>query len=168
MASKMINLGLRVSEFIWTLLIMSLAGNMIAEAYSGNPSIINYLIFLTAWTFLTLFYLIPATVKESFSIHPLLMVAVDALNMILWLCGAIALPAYLHAHSCSNRAYLESNSITNGSYNMSKRCREAQANCAFLWFGWASFVASTILSFVQSRGAGSSSGRGNPFVGSRA
>jgi len=76
---------------------------MIAESYGGNPSIVNYLIFLTAFAFLSLFYLIPATLNEKWSIHPLLMVMVDALNMILWLCGAIALPAYLHAHSCSNR-----------------------------------------------------------------
>lgn len=82
---------------------MSLAGNMISDSYAGNPSIVNYLIFLTAFAFLCLFYLIPATINENWSFHPLLMVIVDALNMILWLCGAIALPSYLHAHSCSNR-----------------------------------------------------------------
>jgi len=85
---------------------MALAGNMISDAYSGNPSIINYMIFLTSFSFLSLFYLIPATIKESFSFHPLLMVLVDAINMILWLCGAIALPAFLHVHSCNNHVRL--------------------------------------------------------------
>lgn len=160
MATKIANLALRVSEFVWTLLIMSLAGNMIADAFGGNPSIINYLIFLTAFSFLSLFYLIAATVKESFAIHPLLMVGVDLINAILFFCGAIALPAYLHAHSCTNHNYLITNSITNGSYNMEKRCREAQANCAFLWFGWASYTASTVLSFFQSRGVGTGGSRG--------
>lgn len=163
MASKIINLGLRVAEFVWTLLIMALAGNMISDSYSGNPSIINYLIFLTVFSFLSLFYLIPATLKENLSLHPLLMVVVDLLNTIFFFCAAVALPAYLHVHSCNNHAYLISNSITNGSANMSKRCREAQANCAFLWFGFASYAASTVLSFVQSRSAGGSRG-GNPFM----
>lgn len=82
---------------------MALAGNMINEAFAGNPSVINYLIFVTAFSFLSLFYLIPATIKESFAVHPIIMVTVDVLNTIFFLCGGIALPAYLHVHSCGNQ-----------------------------------------------------------------
>jgi len=36
------NLGLRGLQFFWALLILALVGNMIASAFSGNPSIVNY------------------------------------------------------------------------------------------------------------------------------
>jgi hypothetical protein len=50
------------------------------------------------------------------------------------------------------KAYTHSNHITNGSHNTEKRCREAQASTAFLWFGWAAFVASLIFSVLGGRG----------------
>jgi hypothetical protein len=49
------------------------------------------------------------------------------------------------------QSYLSSNEITNGSSNMSKRCREAQASTAFLWFAWAGYMASVIVSVFMSR-----------------
>jgi hypothetical protein len=51
------------------------------------------------------------------------------------------------------QSYTSTNEITNGSNNQSKRCREAQASTAFLWFGWAGYMASTIISIFMSRSA---------------
>jgi hypothetical protein len=34
---------------------------------------------------------------------------------------------------------------------MTKRCREAQATVAFLWFGWAGYMASVIVSVFMAR-----------------
>jgi hypothetical protein len=48
--------------------------------------------------------------------------------------------------------YTLHNRITNGSRNMGKRCREAQASTAFLFFGWAAFMASLIFSVLAGRG----------------
>jgi hypothetical protein len=81
---------------------MSLIGNMIATSYSGNPSIVNYSMFVSVFSMLSLFYLIPASIKESFMIHPLLVVGLDALNAIFYFCGAVAMSAYLGVHSCGN------------------------------------------------------------------
>jgi hypothetical protein len=47
------------------------------------------------------------------------------------------------------QGYLDSNRITQGS---SKRCREAQASTAFLWFGFAAFLVSTVVSGIATRG----------------
>ncbi|KAH0066502.1 hypothetical protein KCU90_g22217, partial [Aureobasidium melanogenum] len=77
MVVKILNLAMRAFQFIWALLIMSLVGNMIATAYSGNPSIVNYDMFVSVFAMLSLFYLIPASIKESFMIHPLLVVGLD-------------------------------------------------------------------------------------------
>lgn len=43
------------------------------------------------------------------------------------------------------------NEITNGSDNPQKRCREAQATVAFLWFAWAGYTVSMVVSFIQTR-----------------
>ncbi|KAI4160195.1 MAG: hypothetical protein LQ342_005907 [Letrouitia transgressa] len=147
-------LALRGLQFFFTLVIMALTGNMIADAFAGNPSIINYIIFVSVFAMLSLFYLIGAAIMDGFAI-PLVMVILDALNTLLFLCGGIALAAYLGVHSCGNDKYVLTNGITNGSNNPHKRCREAQAVTAFLWFGFAAWVGSLILSALSSRGGAS-------------
>lgn len=82
---------------------MSLIGNMINEAFSGNPSSINYTMFLAAFSMLSLFYLIPATYNPDWAIHPIIVIVVDALNCVFFFCAAIALAAKLESHSCSNK-----------------------------------------------------------------
>ncbi|KAK3678877.1 hypothetical protein LTR78_001330 [Recurvomyces mirabilis] len=145
----MINLIMRALAFFWALLIMALTGNMIHEN-SGNTPVINYDLFVSIFAMLTLLYLIPATLKESFQVHPLLPLILDILNVIFWFCAAVATAAELGAHSCSNHDYLVSNRITLGS---KKRCQEAGASTTFLFFGFASFLVSTVLSGLGSRGA---------------
>ncbi|KAL4964884.1 MARVEL domain-containing protein [Aspergillus stella-maris] len=154
MAMGGIQLGLRAWQFIWTLLIMALVGNIIAQAYSGNPAIINYTMFVAAFSMFTLFYSVPASFNPDWAIHPIILIVVDTLNMILFFTCAIALAAKLECHSCSNREYVLNNEITNGSMDPSKRCREAQASTAFLWFAWAGYTGSWVLSILQSRRAG--------------
>jgi hypothetical protein len=84
---------------------MALTGNMIHDSWSGTnsaPSIINYTMFCAVWAMLTLFYLIPASVKDSFQIHSALPLALDVLNTIFWFCAAVAFAAKLGVHSCSD------------------------------------------------------------------
>lgn len=51
---------------------------------------------------LSLLYLIPVSLKPDFSFHPIISIALDALNTIFFLCGGIALAAELGVHSCGN------------------------------------------------------------------
>jgi hypothetical protein len=81
---------------------MALIGNMIATAFAGNPSIVNYDMFVSVFGMLSLFYLLPAAFSEGLSI-PIVAITLDVLNTIFFLCAAIATAAYLHIHSCSNR-----------------------------------------------------------------
>ena len=82
---------------------MALVGNMIADANSGNPSIVNYVMFVSVFGMLSLFYLIAGTINENFAISPFFMIAADALNTLFFLVGGIALAAYLKVHSCGNQ-----------------------------------------------------------------
>lgn len=74
---------------------------MIHTAISGNPSIVNYTMFVAIFGALSLLYLIPTTAKESLAV-PIVTLALDGLNTLFWLIGGIALAAELDVHSCNN------------------------------------------------------------------
>lgn len=82
---------------------MALIGNMIAEAFSGNPATVNYSIYTAVFSMFTLFYLIPASFNIDWAGHPIIMIVLDALNCVFFFCAAIALAAKLGCHSCSNQ-----------------------------------------------------------------
>lgn len=149
---------LRGSQFLWTLLTTALIGNVIAEAFSGNPSGINYAIFTSVFCWLVLIYGGIAAVMESLAI-PIALIALDAIATLLTFIAAVVLSAKLGVHSCGNRGYVTTNGYTNGSHNPGKRCHELQASTAFYWFLFASFAASMVMSALSARGSGMT-GRG--------
>jgi len=159
--AKVLHLGLRALQFFWTFLILALTGNMISNAIGGNPSIVNYVMFVAVFSILSLIYLIAMTVNEGFIIIPWLPLAVDALNTFFFLIGGIALAAEMHVGNCGDPNYTDNNNVTSGSYDNGKRCHEGQAVCAFLWFGFACYLASLIISgFGSSGGANLRGGLG--------
>lgn len=90
------------TQFLLLLLILAITGNIIHDAKAGNPSIINYTMFVAVFGMLSLFYLIAGTINEAFAIAPVFMLVADALNTLFTLIGGIALAAYLKVHSCGN------------------------------------------------------------------
>ncbi|EAU31373.1 conserved hypothetical protein [Aspergillus terreus NIH2624] len=154
MVMRAVQIGLRVWEFVFTLLIMALVGNMIDESFAGNPAVVNYTMFAAAFSMFTLFYLFPSSMNIDWAGHPIIVIIVDLLNMLIFLTAGIALAAKLEAHDCSNLDYTLNNSVTNGSVDPEKRCREAQASTAFLWFTWAGYTASLVFSFLSARRTG--------------
>ncbi|PGH08771.1 hypothetical protein AJ79_05870 [Helicocarpus griseus UAMH5409] len=153
MALRGVNIALRILQTIFAVIIMALIGNMINEAYNESSSTVNYVLFVPAFTLLTMFYLLTATINDSFIVHPAVMFLVDLLNLIFVFCGAVALPSKLRVHDCSNEEYTSTNTITRDGSDLEQRCREAQASTAFLWFLWAAFLASTIISGLAMRGS---------------
>ena len=91
--------------------MLALVGDVISNAKAGNPSIVNYDMFVAVFGMLSLFYLIPAAVTDSLQIHAILPLVLDALNTLLWFCGAVATAAKLGVHSCDNKVRLYSYSI---------------------------------------------------------
>ena len=85
---------------------MALIGNVIHDAKAGNPSIVNYVMFVAVFSMLTLFYLIAASINEGFAVNPIIPVAVDGINVLLFFCGAVALAAQLGVHSCGRKVRL--------------------------------------------------------------
>lgn len=82
---------------------MAIVGNMIQVAFAGNPSIVNYDMFVSVFSMLSLFYLILICFKDSFTIHKFVPATLDILNVLFFFCAAVAMAAELGAHSCSNK-----------------------------------------------------------------
>jgi hypothetical protein len=82
---------------------MALTGNIIADAAAGNPSSINYTIFVSVFSMLSLIYLFAVAFKDGFAIHPALPLLLDALNTLFFFAGGVALAAKLQVHSCNNQ-----------------------------------------------------------------
>ncbi|RMY80253.1 hypothetical protein D0862_12818 [Hortaea werneckii] len=135
------------AQFVWSVLVMALTGNFIASG--GSSAMINYDLFCSVFGMLCLFFLLPASIKEAWAMHPIIPLVLNILNTIFWFVGGVATAAYLNVHSCSNADYYNSNNVAGGS---EKKCREAQASTAFLWFGFASFLASTVITGLNTRG----------------
>jgi len=150
---------LRAFQFLWTLLITALIGNVIHDAFSGNPSSINYAMFVAVFSWLVLIIGALAAFVEAFNIPVVLMVA-DGLAAVFTFIAGVLLAAKLGAHSCSNHGYTATNSLTNGAFDMERRCRELQASTAFFWFLWVCYMASLAFSFMNKGSSGLGAGRG--------
>jgi hypothetical protein len=93
-------LGLRASQFLWTLLTTALVGNVIATAFAGNPSSINYAIFVDVFSWIVLLIGLAAAWMEQSNI---ILIVLDALATIFTFVAGVVLAAKLGVHSCGNR-----------------------------------------------------------------
>lgn len=149
------HVGLRILQFLWTLLITALIGNVIAEAFGGNPSAINYAMFTAIFCWLVLLYGLATAFVESLLV-PIALLVCDALAVLFTFIAGVVLAADLGAHNCADLNYSSNNGLTAGSADPVKRCRELQASTAFFWFLFATFVGSLVIVFFASRGSVSS------------
>jgi len=98
--------ALRASEFLWTFLILALLGNAIAEAFSGNPSSVNFAMFVAALSAVIVLYGIVATFLTSLA-HPIIMMAMDGVAALFTFIAGVVLAAKLGVHSCGNQVCIK-------------------------------------------------------------
>jgi len=152
-------LALRGLQIFLTILVTALVGNAIHDAVGGNPSEVNYSIFVAVFLWLVLIYTTLAGVLESVAV-PLAVMVLDVLAVLFTFIAGVVLAAGLGVHSCGNAGYTLTNKLTAGSFDTSKRCHELQASCAFFWFLFASFLATVALTVVGGGLSGGVGGRG--------
>jgi len=75
---------------------------MIHEAVHGNPSVVNYQIFVGAFSFLSLIFILVSAKYEGLHDMKVVVVLLDWLNTLFFFAGGVALAAKLGVHSCSN------------------------------------------------------------------
>lgn len=95
-------LAIRGFTFLWVLLTMALVGNVIADAFAGNASSINYAIFVSTFDMLVLIIGIAAAFMDLSSFG-LILLALDGLAALFTLIAGIVLAAKLGVHSCGNQ-----------------------------------------------------------------
>ena len=88
--------------------------------YDATPSSISFLIFCAVWTFLALAYLILAPMVLPAAHHHFAVLAVEAVTMIFWFAGFIALAA----------------GLDNNCVSIFRGCKTAAAGDAFAAFEW--------------------------------
>jgi len=81
---------------------MAIDGNIIASATHGNPSEINYTMFVAIFSMVTLILMFVTLKLDDLIPTPILLV-LDGLNVLFFFAGAVALAVALGAHSCSNQ-----------------------------------------------------------------
>jgi len=151
---------LRGLQFIWVLLITALIGNVIALNYNGNMSAINFTMFVAVLSWLAVIYGLVASFVESIAI-PIVIFVLDGAATLFTFISAVVLSAKLGATNCSH-PNKSPGWIGYGSFNDGKRCREIQASTAFMWFLWATFLATLVLAFLSFKRVGGSVRSGGP------
>lgn len=88
---------------------------------ASSPSQINFLIFCAVWSLLALVYLIivPMMFAESVLHHKFAILAIEAVTMLFWFAGFIALAVFLPDRGCTGPV-----------------CGSARAACVFGAFSW--------------------------------
>ena len=141
---------IRAVQFLWTLLITALIGNVMASNRNGHMKGLNFTMFVAALSWISLIYGFVAAFVESFAI-PIAMLILDGLTALFTFINAIVLAALLGGVNCSNFSHKGSGWIGFGSSNTEKRCREIQASTAFMWFLWVTVSAALALAFMSFR-----------------
>ncbi|AAS53683.1 AFR312Wp [Eremothecium gossypii ATCC 10895] len=148
--------SLRAVNFVFLIIVLGLTGSLI-HGQRNSHSRVNFGLFTAVFALVTdSFYSIVANFISAFA-WPIITIALDVLNLIFTFAAATALGQSIGAHSCSNRGFLDGNTISEQSTD---RCRKVQASSTFLFFSFFIFLAKAVFSGLNifSSGAFSSGG----------
>lgn len=84
-----------------------------------SPSEVNFIVFAAVWSLLALIYLMLAPLRFERFAHNMAILAVEAVTMIFWFAGFIALAVFLSDRTCYGSV-----------------CGSAKAACVFAAFEW--------------------------------
>ncbi|KAF2228861.1 hypothetical protein EV356DRAFT_456887 [Viridothelium virens] len=129
-------LPLRVVQAVFAIIVLGLTA-YVANWWGGfwhamSPSEVNFLIFSSVWSLLALVYLVLAPWRFPDAAHKFGILAAEAVTMIFWFAGFIALAVFLSNRECWGHV-----------------CSAAKAAAAFSAFEWAVFVATTTFAVIH-------------------
>ncbi|KAL1869192.1 hypothetical protein VTK73DRAFT_3328 [Phialemonium thermophilum] len=160
---------IRGLQFLWTLLITALIGNVIASNHNGHMAAVNFTMFVAVLSWISVIAGLAGALVDRVSsfIPPLIQLSLDGIAALFSLIDGIVLAALLGAANCG-ASHLErhhgSGWIGWGSSDPEKRCREIQASTAFVWFLWATVAASLAIALLGYRRMGGSVGSSRPTM----
>jgi len=129
-------LPLRIVQGVFAIIVLGLTA-YVANWWGGHwhqfsPSEVNFLVFTSVWTLLALAYLIIAPARFATAAHKYGILAAEAVTMIFWFAGFIALAAFLSDRVCFGSV-----------------CSAAKAATAFAAFEWLFFAGSTLMAALH-------------------
>ncbi|MCJ1224256.1 hypothetical protein MMC12_000900 [Toensbergia leucococca] len=133
-------LPLRAAQALFAIIVLGLTAyvadwfNDLSYGYNDiSPSQVNFLIFTSAWTLLATLYLALSPVYFSAFAHKFAILAVDALTMLFWFAGFIALSVWI------------------GDLDLcwGSICNDLKAAAVFAAFEWLLFAATTVLAAMH-------------------
>jgi len=140
----MFTLPLRITQAVFAIIVLGLTA-FVANWWGGfwhdiSPAEINFLLFCAVWTILALAYLIvvPWKFANSAAGHKFGILAAEALTMLFWFAGFIALAVFLSNRVCFGQV-----------------CNVAKAAVVFASFEWLVFAVTfgmATLHVVRTRG----------------
>ncbi|TVY46843.1 hypothetical protein LOCC1_G003715 [Lachnellula occidentalis] len=129
-------LPIRIAQGVLTIIILGLTAYVVSSwstnysyYYSYSPSQANFLLFTSIWTIPILAYLILAPARLPAAAHKYGILAAEAVTMIFWFAGFVALAALLGDLGCARYWSV---------------CRAAEAAVVFGAFEWLLFGATAI------------------------
>ncbi|CZS89345.1 uncharacterized protein RAG0_00749 [Rhynchosporium agropyri] len=130
-------LPIRIAQGVFALVTMGLSA-YVAHWYNNDtltasPSQVNFLIFVSLWSFISIAYLEVAPRFMPKASHPILVLGFNVLNMLFYFAGFIALAVFL------GRLLFCRGSV----------CSAARADASFAAFSWVLWSASSALVVMQ-------------------
>ncbi|KAK2805137.1 hypothetical protein FQN50_006382 [Emmonsiellopsis sp. PD_5] len=145
MVPNIVILGIRGAQALFSLIILGLTAyiaNFVREntAGLGRLDSVNFLLFAAVWTlFIVVPYLVLAPIYFPALAHKYGLMAAEALTMIFWFAGFIAVASMIPAPKWCNTPV----------------CHSMQAATVFGAFEWLLFVGAVVLTFLPGfRGEG--------------
>ncbi|KFY52847.1 hypothetical protein V496_08133 [Pseudogymnoascus sp. VKM F-4515 (FW-2607)] len=126
-------LPVRVIQAVLAVIILGLLADVTTNWYTASE--VNFLIFASVWTLLAVAYLVIAPLTFATAAHKYGILVAEALTMLFWFAGFIALADLLGAVGCTSRR--------------GKACGESIAATVFGAFEWLLFLGTTILAALH-------------------
>ncbi|EOD49496.1 hypothetical protein GTA08_BOTSDO00131 [Neofusicoccum parvum] len=129
-------LPMRIAQAVFTIVVLGLTAYVCdwwtSHWHANSPAEINFLIFTSVWTILALVYLVVAPARFPVAAHKFGILAAEALTMLFWFAGFIALAVWLDDRVCFGSV-----------------CASAKAATVFAAFEWLIFAGTTILATLH-------------------
>ncbi|KAI9880203.1 MAG: hypothetical protein M1830_004789 [Pleopsidium flavum] len=167
MAIMIVPLVLRAVQLLFSAIVLGISISLIrGQVHGAAPSQTDFSAFAGGWGLLIALVGIAATTFFA-ALEGIAMLALDGLAILFYLAAALAMAVTLRVHKCTNENFTTSNALINGGLRDNKyyryidlqgRCHKAQADTAFLFFAFAAFVGTAVLSGMAGRRKGARGG----------
>ncbi|KAL6718543.1 hypothetical protein ACLMJK_004635 [Lecanora helva] len=142
---ELLSLAIRGLQFLFAIIVLGLTGHV--ASYGLTPSQDSFLLFAAVWTCIVVLYLGLAPRFFPSLAHPFAILGLDAVTMIFWFAGFIALAVF--DNDIHDDLNYEFGSSRRGCGYIGNFCGIITAAVVFGAFEWVLFAITTTLSALD-------------------